>query len=576
MAKQGSLSGQQVANKYQLGELLGSGGMGAVYKAQDTRLHRPVAVKVMSPAGPVGVSDLQHFTQLFQAEALRLASLKHGSIPHIYDHFEEAAHWFLVMEFIEGETLKDHLQQRGGRLPVDEVLKIGLQLADVLNYLHTRQPQPVIFRDLKPANVMIAPDGQVFLIDFGIARLFTPGKSQDTFVFLSPGYAAPEQHGTAQTTVRSDIYSLGATLHHLLSGTHPATSPFHFAPLFIQQPAQLASLIAHMVAFDPANRPASMAEVKDALQRIIDQTALPLTQNVLSSLPASTLPSTVDSQSFIPTSALPPTQIASSEKPGTTIETYRGRLPVILVTWSPDGKYIASRLMGGIVVTQIWEVGTGKLIADHTRNYINPIDTFIWSPDGKYIATISKSNEARILEVRDATTDKIMFKYEQYPLSVAWSPDGKYIAVVKHKAVNILETATGKCKFEYEEDNYGGNLLTWSPDGKYITSGIGPHWKVREVDTGNLKFEYFANLASSCITWSPDGKYFASTDTYHSIIGYQTHIYIYGKQIQVKRSLTIKDILDVYSLSLGRRTESILRREVKREKCMFGIVLHKT
>ena len=90
MAKQGPLSGQQVAKKYLLGELLGSGGMGAVYKAHDTRLNRPVAMKVMSPAGPVLEADLQHFTQLFQAEALRLASLKHPSIPHIYDHFEEA------------------------------------------------------------------------------------------------------------------------------------------------------------------------------------------------------------------------------------------------------------------------------------------------------------------------------------------------------------------------------------------------------------------------------------------------------------------------------------------------------
>jgi len=276
MAKQGPLSGRQVANKYRLGELLGSGGMGAVYKAQDIRLNRPVAVKVMSPAGRVSAADLQHFTQLFQAEALRLASLNHPghpSIPDIYDYFEEAANWFLVMKFIEGETLQDYLQRRGGRLSIDDVLKIGLQLADVLHYLHLRRP-PMIFRDLKPANIMIAPDGRISLIEFGIARLFTPGKSQDTFVFLSPGYAAPEQHGTAQTTVRSDIYSLGATLYHLLSGTHPATNPFLFTTLSIQQPAQLASLIAQMVALDPANRPTTMAEVKDALQRMIDGTAL--------------------------------------------------------------------------------------------------------------------------------------------------------------------------------------------------------------------------------------------------------------------------------------------------------------
>jgi serine/threonine protein kinase len=208
MAKQGPLSGQKLAGKYLLGELLGQGGMGAVYEAADTRLNRAVAVKVMSPAGPVSAADLQQFTQMFEAEALRLAVLKHQSIPHIYDYFEEAGKWFLVMEFIEGVTLEKHLEQRGGRLPVQEALQVGLQLATVLEYLHSQNP-PIIFRDLKPANVMMAAGGQVYLIDFGIARVFTPGKAQDTFVALSRGYAAPEQYGVAQTTVRSDIYSLG-------------------------------------------------------------------------------------------------------------------------------------------------------------------------------------------------------------------------------------------------------------------------------------------------------------------------------------------------------------------------------
>ncbi len=327
MAKQGPLSGWQVAKKrYWVDELLGGGGMSTVYKAQDTRLHRPVAVKVMSLVPGV---NLQQLTQMFQAEALRLASLNHPGhpgIPDIYDNFEEAGHWFLVMKFIEGESLQGYLQQRGGQLPVDDVLKIGLQLADILHYLHTplSNKPPMIFRDLKPANVMIVPNGRIYLIDFGIARLFTPGKSQDTFVALSRGYAAPEQYGTAQTTVRSDIYSLGATLHHLLSGTDPVTNPSHFAPLSIRQPAQLASLITHMVAIDPASRPASMAEVKDALRHMVDQTVQSPTVNVLSSSSAPTLPPTVYAQPFLPASALPPTQIASasppSVTPGTTIE----------------------------------------------------------------------------------------------------------------------------------------------------------------------------------------------------------------------------------------------------------------
>ncbi|HEY7125904.1 MAG TPA: protein kinase [Ktedonobacterales bacterium] len=273
MAKQGPLSGQMINGKFQLGELLGGGGMGDVYQARDTRLNRPVAVKVMSLKGAFSTGDLQHFAQMFQAEALRLASLKHPSIPHIYEYFEEAGQWFLVMEFIEGETLEKHLKQRGGRLPVQETLLIGLQLATVLDYLHTQRP-PIIFRDLKPANVMLTPQGEVYLIDFGIARLFTPGKGQDTFVALSQGYAAPEQYGLAQTETRSDIYSLGATLHHLLSGQHPRNNqPFlwEFVPLDVSAPAGLKALIMQMVQMNIDARPASMREVRNRLQDLLTQ-----------------------------------------------------------------------------------------------------------------------------------------------------------------------------------------------------------------------------------------------------------------------------------------------------------------
>ena len=134
------------------------------------------------------------------------------------------------MDFIEGQTLEDYLAKAPGeKLPLQEVLEIGIQLCKVLDYLHTRQP-PIIFRDLKPANVMRAPDGHLYLIDFGIARLFKPGKKKDTIALGSPGYAAPEQHGRGQTTERADIYSLGATLHQLLSGRDPSEKPFQFPP----------------------------------------------------------------------------------------------------------------------------------------------------------------------------------------------------------------------------------------------------------------------------------------------------------------------------------------------------------
>src|SRR5579884_2874116 len=157
------------------------------------------------------------------------------------------------MDFIEGETLEDYmLKVAGGRLPVDKVLSIGIQVCTVLEYLHSRQP-PIIFRDLKPANIMLTPSGHIYLIDFGIARHFKPGQSRDTSALGSTGYAAPEQYGKAQTTPRADIYALGATLHELLTGLNPSDSPFNFAPLRLaQHPAhnELEQLILQMVSLD--------------------------------------------------------------------------------------------------------------------------------------------------------------------------------------------------------------------------------------------------------------------------------------------------------------------------------------
>jgi D-alanyl-D-alanine carboxypeptidase len=254
--------------RYRLLRQVGHGGMGAVYQAEDTHLgNRRVAVKEMRPHG-LSPEEVTELTESFQREALLLAQLNHPNLPHIYEQFTQGDHWYLVMDFIEGETLEEHLAKApSGRLPVEEVLQLGIQLATVLSYLHTRQP-PIIFRDLKPANIMLTPDGRLYLIDFGIARFFKPGQAKDTAPFGSAGYAAPEQYGKAQTTPQSDIYSLGATLHQLLSGIDPSQSPFVFAPLHLADPAGLEDLILRMVQTEKSKRPASMEEVKQELQRL--------------------------------------------------------------------------------------------------------------------------------------------------------------------------------------------------------------------------------------------------------------------------------------------------------------------
>ncbi len=254
--------------RYQIVAQIGSGGYGRVYKAIDTEFaNRPVAIKEMLQRG-LNEQEIAEVTEAFKRESLMLATLTHPNLPSIYDYFTEEGRYYLVMSFIEGGTLDEYVQTKGGSLPVDKVLQIGIQLATVLSFLHTRKP-PIIFRDLKPSNVMRTLDGQIYLIDFGIARHFKQGKMKDTSILGSPGYAAPEQYGRAQTSPQTDIYSLGALLHYLLTAIDPSLAPFVHQPLHIPAYPQFASLIMCMLELDVKKRPMSMGNIKRELQRIV-------------------------------------------------------------------------------------------------------------------------------------------------------------------------------------------------------------------------------------------------------------------------------------------------------------------
>ncbi|MGH2496737.1 MAG: tetratricopeptide repeat protein [Ktedonobacteraceae bacterium] len=261
-----------LANRYQLLSCIGQGGMGAVYKAADTRFNnRAVAIKEMSTSG-LPAARLQEAEEAFEREAHLLADLLHPNLPRIYEHFAENDRSYLVMDFIDGQTLEEFLAKiGGGPLPLDQVVKWAEQLCDVLNYLHSHQP-PIVFRDLKPANVMIDDSGHIYLIDFGIARIFKPGKQHDTVALGSPGYAAPEQYGKAQSTPRSDIYSLGALLHYLLTGVDPSEQPFFFRPASQLNPAvnpSLELLLKQMLEMDSERRPSSAQAVLQALEQAV-------------------------------------------------------------------------------------------------------------------------------------------------------------------------------------------------------------------------------------------------------------------------------------------------------------------
>ncbi len=240
------LIGQVLQGRYHILEPIGHGGMGAIYLAEHTVLRGQVAVKEMVDTFADATERAQAIAQ-FQSEARLLYTLKHPNLPRVFEYFEDGGCHYLVMDYIEGETLAKILERTPEALPEAQVLDWAGQICDVLAYLHNHKP-PIIFRDLKPSNIMRDTNGTIKLIDFGIARIFNPGKHTDTLKMGTPGYAPPEQYGGAgQTLPQSDIYALGATLYQLLTHSDPSIQPFEFPPIRTVNPAVSLSTEAVLV-----------------------------------------------------------------------------------------------------------------------------------------------------------------------------------------------------------------------------------------------------------------------------------------------------------------------------------------
>jgi serine/threonine protein kinase len=249
-------------------------GMGTVYQAIDTLMAgRQVAIKEMNPSA-LSKEQAAQTLPFFHQEAIILSSLSHPHLPRIHETFSEHERIYLVIDYIEGKTLYELLREGQWQpLPVTQVLQYAFQLCDVLAYLHQQIP-PIIFRNIKPTHIMLAQRGQIFLINFHIARFFKDGQQHDTAFLGTRGYAPPEQYGIFQTNPRTDIYGMGATLHFCLTGQSPhhAAGRFAFSPIEqsnSQVPLCLAQLIQRMLAVDEHLRPQNMLEVKQALMGIV-------------------------------------------------------------------------------------------------------------------------------------------------------------------------------------------------------------------------------------------------------------------------------------------------------------------
>lgn len=255
-------------NRYKIEKLLKSGGMGAVYKTVDTKFNSLCAVKELLPSYS-STEEQKEAAEWFEREAKLLAGLYHPGLPRVFDYFVIDKIYYLIMDFVDGEDLFSILEREGKPgLPQEKVLEWSKEVLKVLDYLHSQTP-PVLYRDMKPANIMLGTDGRIFLVDFGIAKVIRDQKTQT--VIGTEGYASLEQcRGKAE--IRSDIYSLGATMHHLLTGEAPL--PFRFEDLRKMVPGISRTLsVAVMKALekDGKDRFSSAKEMLQALDIKIEK-----------------------------------------------------------------------------------------------------------------------------------------------------------------------------------------------------------------------------------------------------------------------------------------------------------------
>ncbi len=262
--------GHVLQERYRILSLHEVGGMSTVYRTQDlrfTKVERVCIVKEMlNTATDPQVREMM--TSNFEREANILASLNHPGIVQIYDFFSESARHYLVQEFVDGSNLEDTLTETDGFMSEAQVVHWAIQICEVLSYLHSHDPQPIVFRDIKPSNIMLDKHGRIRLIDFGIAKNFQSG--QKGTMIGTEGYTPPEQYrGSAEPRV--DLYALGATMHHLLSKQDPklaAPFSFHERPIHNTNPTvsrELTDIVNRALEYDIDKRFGSAEEMQRAL-----------------------------------------------------------------------------------------------------------------------------------------------------------------------------------------------------------------------------------------------------------------------------------------------------------------------
>ncbi|UCG23398.1 MAG: serine/threonine-protein kinase [Chloroflexota bacterium] len=525
--------GALLQDRYELRRSLGRGGMGQVYLASDRRLaNRPVAIKALSMT-QLAAADRGWRLNAFRQEASLLASLDHPGLTDVSDFFVEGDTAFLVMDYVPGRTLSDYLAGRPNRrLQVEEAIGIAEQICEVLAYLHGRRP-PIIFRDLKPDNIMVLPDGQVKLIDFGIARYFRSGQTQDTQQLGTLGYAAPEQY-SGQTDARSDIYSLGVVLHQMVTGFDAGQLPAGRRPpplgQFLDATSDLDAVISIATQLEPDERFQSAAAMRQALtasgaarqvdsrrfllpaagfilllaaigisyvvarnntENTPDGTETPALATMLGEVGSPTSEPSIVTATTAATATVGPTASPSST-PGPTpspTTTEEPTIPplagegVVQVTSGDGQEYVAvyspdqERLVFSANPIDRWQIYGQPSGGGAPRNLtVNEADNYHphFSPDGRLI--VYASNESGDWEIYSMATDGSSRQQltsrpglDQYP---SFSADGQWIVYMSERNGTLgvyAMSADGSDDQPVVDSQADETFPTFSPDGRFVT-----------------------------------------------------------------------------------------------------------
>jgi Tol biopolymer transport system component len=577
-------------DRYRILETLGKGGMGAVYHAVDESLGVHVAVKENL------IEDEEAIRQ-FRREATILANLRHQNLPRVTDHFViEGQGQYLVMDFVEGEDLKQRMK-RLGKLPEQDVILIGTAICDALNYLHNLTP-PVIHRDIKPGNIKITPTGQVFLVDFGLAKVVQGSQQTTTGARgLTPGYSPPEQYGSARTDERSDIYSLSATLYAALTGSPPedglavAINQAALTKVRDRNPKTsrpLSAVIEKGLEVQAEDRYQTALEFKQALLEVGDTTTrkaaageVTITPPPLESLTATRVASGMNM----------PIPVATMPSPGAAAARPARRIPwlgiiagiVVIGGLAAAGAFVLPGLLSGggasggaatepPAPTNTVDFGGGLIVLGETEpaGTNEPGESTappgpVTTPTGgsAVIAFVSNRSGSNQVWTINLESDEL-FQVTDVPggaCQPSWSPDGARLVFIS-PCIKNQQSYEGSSLYVINADGNGFAPLNSSPLGDYdpdwhptenkiafttVRDYGRPQIWVMDLDTGQSK-NISNNVASDFQpAWSPDGK----TIVFSSTRLGPTALWVMGPdgegQSEFSRSGTKTDIDAVWS-----------------------------